>query len=151
MPLFHQQSRHELRRAYVLAWKKSRAGERLTPLEAEIAYVIAGHPEYQALLESPEALLAAEFLPEGGAENPFLHLGLHLAVREQVSTDRPAGIARIHARLCVQLGSSHAAEHRMLEALGETLWEAEHSGTAPDEGAYLERLERLCTAPERVC
>ncbi len=148
MPLFHQQSRHDLRRAYVTAWQKSRAGETLTPLEAQIAHVIAEHPEYQGLLETPEALLEAEFLPEGGAHNPFLHLGLHLAIREQVSTDRPAGIARIHARLSAQLGSVHAAEHRMLEILGETLWEAGRSGAAPDETAYLERLERSCAALE---
>lgn len=145
MPFFHQQSRSELRAVYISAWRKSRAGEPLTPLEAQIAHVIAEHPEYHALLEASEALLDAEFLPEGGAQNPFLHLGLHLAIREQVSTDRPAGIARIHAQLSVQLGSAHAAEHRMLETLGEILWEAARAETLPDEAAYLERLKRLCT------
>ncbi len=142
MPLFHQQSREELRRAYISAWRKACANDTLTALEAQIARVIAEHPEYHALLEAPNAL-DAQFLPESGAENPFLHLGLHLAVREQVSTDRPAGIARIHALLTAQLGSPHAAEHRMLEALGEVLWEAIRSGSAPDEMAYLERLGRL--------
>lgn len=141
LPLFHQQSRSELREAYVSAWRKSRAGAPLTPLEVQIARVIAEHPEYHALLEAPDALLEAEFFPEGGAQNPFLHLGLHLAIREQVSTDRPAGIAGIHARLSAELGSEHAAEHRMLEILGEVLWQAQRSGTAPDEAAYLERLK----------
>lgn len=146
MPFFQEQSRHELRRAYLSAWRKSRAGETLTALEAQIARVIAEHAEYHALMEAPEAVVEADFLPEGGAENPFLHLGLHLAIREQVSTDRPAGIARIHAELSARLGSSHEAEHRMLEALAQSLWEAARAGVAPDEAAYLERLERLHTA-----
>jgi hypothetical protein len=146
VPLFHRQSREELRSAYVSAWRKARAGDTLTPLEAQIANVVAQHPEYQALLEGPDELLKAQFPPESGAENPFLHLGLHLALREQVSTDRPTGIAHIHALLSERLGSQHEAEHRMFEALGETLWEATRSGRAPDEAAYLERLRRLIGA-----
>jgi hypothetical protein len=94
-------------------------------------------------MEGPEELLDAQFLPESGAENPFLHLGLHLALREQVSTDRPPGIARIHSVLSARLGTPHEAEHRMFEALGETLWEATRSGKAPDEAAYLGRLRRM--------
>jgi len=104
--------------------------------------VIAEHPEYIAWLESGDPL-QAEFTPEGGRENPFLHMGLHLAIREQVSTDRPAGIADIHRALAARAGGAHEAEHRMIEPLAETLWEAQRSGRAPDEIAYLERLRRL--------
>jgi hypothetical protein len=148
VPFFHQQSRHELRQTYLSSWRKWRAGEALSPLETAIARVIAEHPEYHSMLEAPAAALEAEFVPEAGAENPYLHLGLHLAIREQVSTDRPAGIARIHAQLAARSGSTLAAEHRMLEALGETLWEAERVGTMPDESAYLRRLERLLTSAD---
>jgi hypothetical protein len=143
MPIFHQQGHKELRSAYVSAWRKAQAGDTLTPLEAQIAQVVAEHPEYQALIEGPDVVLEARFTPESGAESPFLHLGLHLALREQVSTDRPAGIARIHTLLSARLGSLHEAEHRMFESLGETLWEATRTGKAPDEGVYLERLRRL--------
>lgn len=145
MPVFHDQSREQLRRMYVEAWRKQRAGEALEPLEAQVARVIAEHPEYQGVLTAGEATLAAEFLPEGGAENPFLHLGLHLAIREQVATDRPPGIAAAHARLARRLGSQHEAEHEMLEVLGEALWSAQRSGTTPDEAAYLERIQRLAS------
>jgi hypothetical protein len=31
----------------------------------------------------------------------------------------------------------------MVDALAETLWEAQRAGRAPDERAYLERLRRL--------
>ena len=70
-------------------------------------------------------------------------MGLHLAIREQVATDRPAGIARLHAALSQRLGGAHAAEHAMLEPLAETLWEAQRDARLPDELAYLERLRRL--------
>src|SRR5262245_20205864 len=140
MPFFHQQGREGLRRAYVEAWRKYRNGERLEPLQAQIAQLIAEHPEYHALLAADAAVVAAEFLPEGGVENPFLHLGLHLAIREQVSTDRPPGIRALHASLSQRLGSVHEAEHRMLEILGELLWESQRSGAMPDEMVYLERL-----------
>ena len=67
---------------------------------------------------------------------------MHMALREQVGTDRPAGIRRIHSGLSRQHGA-HDAEHRMMEALGRALWEAQRAGTAPDERRYLEDLERL--------
>lgn len=146
MPVFHDLSRRELRRFYAEAWRKHVAGAPLEPLEVQIAQLIGEHPEYHALLSAPEASLEAEFLPEGGAENPFLHLGLHLAVREQVATDRPAGIATAHAQLAHRLGSAHDAEHHMLEILGEELWAAQRSGVPPDESLYLERIQRLASA-----
>jgi hypothetical protein len=140
MPFFHDQSRTDLRRMYMDAWRKYRRQERLEPLEAQIAAVIAEHPEYHSLLES-DAALAAQFPPELGATNPFLHLGLHLAIREQVSTDRPAGIADLHRELAHRLGSSLDAEHRILEVLGEVMWEAQSAGTAPpDPSDYLDRI-----------
>lgn len=143
MSLFSGESREQLRRRYLEAWRKFSARRPLEPLEAQLAAVIAEHPEYIPWLESGEAALAAEFTPAGGRQNPFLHMGLHLAIREQVATDRPAGIARIHQELSGRMGGAHAAEHAMIEPLAQTLWEAQRSGRAPDEQAYLERLRRL--------
>jgi hypothetical protein len=139
---FGGSSREELRRRYREAWRRRREGLPLEPLDATIADVIALHPEYQALLESPDAE-ALDFPVEAGRTNPFLHMGLHLGLREQLATRRPAGIDRIHAALAARLGDAHEAEHRMIEALAETLWEAQRSGLPPDEARYLERLRRL--------
>jgi hypothetical protein len=143
MAMFAGEGRDQMRRRYQEAWRKFSAREALEPLEAQIAAVIAEHPEYIGWLESGEAALLAQFTPEGGRENPFLHMGLHLAIREQVATDRPAGIARVHQELAGRCPGAHEAEHRMIEPLAETLWEAQRSGAAPDEAAYLERLRRL--------
>ena len=145
VPVFHEQSREGLRRFYIEAWRKRQRGLPMQPLERQIAEVIAEHPEYSPLFEVADDadVVSAEFPPETGRENPFLHLGLHLAIREQVSTDRPAGITAVHAALVQRLGNAHEAEHAMLETLGEVLWTAQRSGVAPDENAYLERLRKL--------
>jgi hypothetical protein len=132
-----------MRRRYLEAWRKFCAHEALGPLEAQLAAVIAEHPQYVDWLESGEEALNAEFTPEGGRQNPFLHMSLHLAIREQVATDRPAGIAALHAALAQRRGDAHAAEHAMIESLAEMLWEAQRNGTAADETVYLERLRRL--------
>jgi hypothetical protein len=134
------QDRSELRRMYAEAWRKHCDGLPLSPLESGIARVVAEHPEYRdAVVGDP----GREFPVGGGATNPFLHMGLHLAIREQVGTDRPAGIARGFRTLRDSLGDPHAAEHRMIDCLAETLWEAQGRNAVPDEAAYLERLRRL--------
>lgn len=139
---FANSGRDELRRGYVEAWQRQRDGLPLTPLQAQIASVVALHPEYHALLESPDAR-AGDYSVEAGRTNPFLHMGLHLALREQVGTRRPPGIEVVHQRLARTLGGVHEAEHRMIEVLAETLWEAQRAGRAPDEQRYLERLQGL--------
>lgn len=141
--MFHDQDREALRRCYFTAWDKARRGMPLEPLERQLAELIGEHPEYHAMFERPDATLDRDFGPDGGAVNPFLHLGLHMAIREQVGTDRPPGIRAIWQRLRLAEGDAHAAEHLMLEVLAETLWRAQRDGRAPDERAYLETLQRL--------
>ena len=135
------QDRRELRKMYADAWNKQLAGQPMSPLEAQIAAVVAEHPEYHDALTGAD--LDRDYAPEGGQTNPFLHMGLHLGIREQVATDRPGGIAKIHRELTARLGDPHAAEHRMIDCLAETLWEAQSTNRAPDEALYLERLRRL--------
>jgi len=142
MPFFDDQDRSSLRRMYAAAWRKHREALPVEPLEDQIIRVVELHPEYARVLESGDDALARDYTPEGGQTNPFLHMGLHLAVREQVSTDRPAGIAAVHRSLAQRLGDVHEAEHAMIECLGEALWQAQRSGRPPDEMAYLEALRQ---------
>ena len=134
-------SRDEIRRNYCLAWRKARAGEPLDSSEQRIAEVIGEHPEYQSLLESGTAAIEAEFPPEAGATNPFLHMGFHIAVREQVAIDRPPGIRAVFHTLAAR-GNPHAAEHIMTKCLAEALWRAQREARPADERAYLTALRR---------
>jgi hypothetical protein len=113
----------------------------MSPLEAQITAVIESHPEYHGDITSDN--LDRDYMPDGGQTNPFLHMGLHLSIREQVATNRPAGIAGIHESLTAKTSDAHAAEHQMIECLAETLWDAQNQNAPPDEQKYLERLRRL--------
>jgi len=135
------QDRQELRQMYADAWRKAQAAEVLSPLEAQIAQVIEDHPEYQSAL-SDEAR-EASFAPEAGKTNPFLHMGLHLAVRDQVAMDRPHGISNIFQQLVKKHSKAHEAEHRILDCLAETLWEAQNRNGPPDEQKYLQQLRKI--------
>lgn len=133
-----------LRAFYLEAWRKRRGGLPAEPLEHQVADVIEQHPEYHALLARGADALHEDWTPEDGETNPFLHMGLHLGLREQVATDRPAGIAALYHGLVGRLGA-HEAEHRMTECLAEALWRAQRNHTLPDEAAYLETLRRIRT------
>ena len=135
------QDRDELRRMYCDAWTSAKQGAALSPLSTQIVRVIEEHPEYQSFIENNS--IGLEFLPEQGQSNPYLHMGLHLAVREQLATNRPAGIREVFEQLATMSGDPHAAEHAMLVCLAESLWDAQRNQALPDEALYLERLRQL--------
>ena len=140
--MLYSSDRTALRRTFAEAWRKHRDGVPLEPLEAAIADVVAAHPEYRSVIESDSAP-DRDFLPEAGETNPYLHMGMHLTLRDQRATDRPPGIRKALARLARRLGDEHAAEHAAMECLGEALWEAQRAGRLPDEEAYLACVRRL--------
>jgi hypothetical protein len=124
------------------AWANYRAGSPLSELERVAVEIIALHPEYHALLDARERYVDRDYTPEEGQTNPFLHLGLHLGIAEQLATDRPGGIRFEFDRLLEKHGDRHLALHDVLECLGETMWQAQRTGTPPDTEAYLECLRR---------
>lgn len=134
--------RDSMRRYYLRCWQKFLNKQPLDALEQQIASVIAEHPEYHPLLEQQESSLQRDYLPEQGETNPFLHMGLHLGIHEQVATNRPTGIAELYHQLVIKYGK-HDAEHRMMDCLAESIWQAQRNQSAPDEMAYLECLQKL--------
>lgn len=135
-------TRNEAREFLFGAWEKYRAASPLTELERIAVEIIVLHPEYHALLEARERNIDTDFSPEHGQLNPFLHLGLHLGLAEQLALDRPHGVRAELDRLTRTHDDRHDALHAALECLGETMWEAQRSGVAPDPEKFLERLRR---------
>lgn len=141
MAIFSQ-DRDALRQQYHDVWQKMQSGQMLTALEQMIADVISLHPEYHQQLSSP-LQSGQEYFVENGQTNPYLHMGLHIAVLEQLSTNRPAGILTAYQRLIAKTTDEHDAQHLMIDCLAEQLWLAQQQQQPPSETAYLDALQRL--------
>jgi hypothetical protein len=136
------QSRDEVRQMYLTVWQKMQQQSLLEPMEAIIVDVIKLHPEYHSLLEKGESAKEQDFTPEDGQTNPFLHMGMHIALREQAGADRPPGIQKAYQQL-LKKQSPHDAEHAMIECLGQALWNAQRTNTAPDDNVYLACIKKI--------
>jgi hypothetical protein len=137
------QDRSSLRAVFFNAWTKHQAKQSLEPLEKQIVALLLEHPEYHAALTDRDQHGDRDYQAEAGETNPFLHLSLHLAIRDQAAIDRPPGIRAVMSALTAATGQPHDAEHLAMEQLGQALWEAQRSGTQPDENVYLARLKKL--------
>jgi hypothetical protein len=140
------ESRDDARQFFRGVWRKLDQRQVLSPLESIVADVIRAHPEYHPVLGSDEALLRREFDPLDGDHNPFLHMGLHIALAEQLASDRPPGIAAAYRALLARaerVAGTHALEHRVMHCLAEVLRVAAGSGRLPDEADYLARVRAL--------
>jgi hypothetical protein len=135
-------SQHDVRRFFCETYRKHRANEVLTPLEAIARDWVMQHPEYAAALADAEAALSTDYSVESGQSNPFLHLSMHLSIAEQISIDQPPGIRQAFVALAQRLGSEHDAHHQIMECLGEMMWASQRSGLPPDGAAYIECVKR---------
>lgn len=139
-------SRDQARDFLFDSWRKYREGEGLTAMESIAVEVIAVHTEYQPLLTDRDGYLEKhrdrDYPPEFGETNPFLHLGMHITIREQISIDQPGGVRGHHQALSNKLGSSLDAEHEMMDCLAEMIWQSQRNRTPPDADLYLSCLRR---------
>ena len=135
-------SSDDVRRFFCEIYRKHRANEILSPLEAIALDWILQHPEHHDTLADVEAALARDYSIEGGQANPFLHLSMHLTIAEQVSVDQPAGIRAACRSLAQRLDSEHAAHHQVMECLGQMIWNSQRAGLPPDGAAYVECVRK---------
>jgi hypothetical protein len=142
MSLFNP-SREEVRQFFCDAWSKHQASGILTPMESIAARWMVEHPEYHAILGNSNEAQQAEYTPEKGQTNPFLHLSMHMSITEQVQIDQPAGIREASRQLTIKLDSEHESQHKIMECLGQVLWSAQRDGTPPDMAVYVESIKRL--------
>ena len=139
-------SQHDVRQFFCDTHARQRDGAPLTPMQARAADWIALHPEYHAELADLDAALAAVYDVEAGRTNPFLHLSMHVSIDEQMGIDQPRGIKQAVELLAVRRGSMHAAQHEVMECLGEMIWASQRSDMPPDGEKYLECVRRRATS-----
>ena len=135
-------SREQARQFFFDTWRKYRQREILSDMENMAIEVILLHPQYHAMLDDPGRYQDKDYLPEAGDTNPFLHMGMHIAIGEQLSIDQPAGIRKRFERLLKLTGNEHDAAHQVMECLAEMIWQAQRNQSAFDASVYFECLDR---------
>lgn len=137
-------NREEIRRFFVTCWnKREESLLSLSSLEQQVLHVLKLHPEYHSLFENDgESLIHKDFPAGTESGNPFYHLGLHISLHEQISTDRPPGIRELYQQFKNSFGDLHDAEHAIVEVLESALWDAQVNNRMPDDENYLARLKQ---------
>jgi hypothetical protein len=133
-------SREQARDFFFEVWRKENERLPRTPLEDQAWQIIARHPEYHSILSNPSRYRDKDWTPEQGETNPFLHLSLHLAILEQLGIDQPPGLRAAYTSLINEGLEVHDADHRVIDARAETIWESQRTGIPPDGAAYLQRV-----------
>lgn len=144
MPIF-QPSSADVRRFFCSVYAKKLAQKPMEAVEILAGQWIDEHPEYHADLADSEAAIARVYTDSPTDTNPFLHLSMHLSISEQCSIDQPRGIRQAVELLTARRDSLHAAHHETMECLGQMLWDAQRSRTAPDGNAYIASVQRRAT------
>jgi hypothetical protein len=140
--MFFGQDRRQLREVFFRAWQRHRENLPLEGVETLIVTVALRHPEYHPLLDDPARAEDRDYLPQAGRTNPFLHLGMHIAIEEQLALDQPRGIRTQYQRLLTRLADEHAVQHHIMECLGEWLWRAGREDAPLSETVYLDCIAR---------
>lgn len=135
-------SREEVRTFFINSWHKHQSKMVLTPLETMAVDIALMHPEYHGFLEDQDSQ-NKDFSVEDGQTNPFLHMSMHLAIHEQLSIDQPPGIKAAYTKL-TQTRSNHDADHIVMKALGQIIWEVQRSNKPYDGHRYLELILKSC-------
>lgn len=135
-------SREQARQLFFDTWRKYRQGEILSGIETIALEVILLHPEYHGILDDVGRYLDKDYLPEMGDTNPFLHMSMHMAIKEQLSIDQPIGICERFARMQKNTGNEHAATHLVMECLAEMIWQAQRNQSSPDAAIYFDCLDK---------
>lgn len=143
--MFHGDSVQDTRQVFFISWQKYRQHQPLLPLEKQIVDVIIAHPEYHPLLENVTLQKEQAYFPDLGQSNPFLHMGLHLVIRDQVATNSPQGITAIYQQLVKKHADPSIVEHLIMDHLAECLWQAQRSQCLPDDASYLSACNQLLT------
>ncbi len=135
-------SRQDARQFYFDTWRKHQEKLPLAGAEFTALDIMLAHPEYHELLNQAERYAEQDYPPELGMTNPFLHLSMHLAIREQLSIDQPVGVRGYYQKLLTQSQDEMQAQHEMMDCLAEMIWQAQRQKTAFDPAIYFDCLAK---------
>jgi len=135
--MLYTQDRTQQRQFLASAWQKFLDKKILDPLEDQLTQVIEMHPEYHKLINDVES----EYFPEQGEVNPFLHINLHLSLREQLSINQPKGINEYYQKILDKVKDPHEVEHKMMDCIAQMIFSSQKNNIPMDHQAYIRCLE----------
>jgi len=141
--MLYSTQRTDMRQMYFDAWQKHQHQKPLEALEQQIVDVIIDHPEYLYLFENPEKYIDYDFNPEIEPTNPFMHLSMHLAIRDQVNTNQPAGIRDLFVTAVNKKGDALDVEHCFMQVLITEMYSIQNELREFDSELYLEQLRKI--------
>ena len=142
MPDQHAAKRENTRLVFFKAWIKYKKGETLQELEQQVAQLIDQHPEYQSFF-SDERNIEHDFSSDKNVVNPFLHLGMHLAIGDQLALQQPPQIRELYQQLAQRFNGVHEAEHQIMNCLAYWMQQPQPQGDSLDFAPYVECLQKL--------
>jgi len=137
-----KQKRENTRQVFFKAWYKKQKGQALEALEKQVATLIEQHPEYHSFF-ADEKNIDHDFSSEKQVVNPFLHLGMHLAIADQLALQQPAGIRELYQRLAQHYSDVHEAEHQIMNCLAYWMQQPQTQGETLDYSPYMQCLQKL--------
>jgi len=135
--VLYTQDRTQQRQFLANAWQKFLDKKTLDPLEEQLTQVIEMHPEYHTYINNVES----DYSPEQGEVNPFLHINLHLSLREQLSINQPIGIQNYYHKIVNKTKDLHESEHKMMDCIAEMIFSSQKNGAPMDHQAYMRCLQ----------
>ena len=135
------QDRKKQREFLYKSWQKYTSNQSLDPLEKQLVSIIEIHPEYHDLIGN----IDSECFPEHHGGNPFLHINLHLALRDQLSLNQPKGVKKVHQKLIKRYKDSHEVEHLMMECIAEMIYVSQKNNPTMDQESYINCITALAT------
>lgn len=131
--MLYTKDRTRQRQFLANAWQKFLDKQALDPLEEQLTQVIEMHPEYHAFINDIES----DYFPEQSEVNPFLHINLHLSLREQLSINQPTGIQKYYQKILCKVKDLHETEHKMMDCIAEMIFSSQKNNTPMNHQTYI--------------
>ena len=128
------------RKVFYDAWVRHMEGERLSDFDQRLVQVMQCYPEFTQHI-TPGG--TQPVVQSQSTQNPYMVMGAHLEVVEQVAQDRPEGIRLLYQSLALKAGDIQA-QIMMRDILLTVLAQSYQSGDVPDYSEYLQMLKKCC-------
>jgi len=129
-------------------WEMAMAGAELEGEDATMAEVLKQHPEYFDLWEQVDTLPPGEEVLRDGV-NPFVHVGIHQTVENQIANHNPPQTAETLEALMRAGYTRHEAVHAIGAIVSDEIFAILKDNRPFNETSYAKALRALARTAKR--